>query len=153
MLFGATAPRILYLFFAFLSMVFHKKVVQNIISKVVYHGRATFFDAIIFVRLKQKNNRITRLDGYKNTPLRRLFLLGYGSPTTRTRTAFAVLLQFVSHSGISPLAKIFARGDRERAPIALLAKCEPISKTHAFWVCFFSRQNYLIKKARHFSLA
>ena len=28
--------------------------------------------------------------------------------------------------GVSSLANIFARGSRERAPIALLAKCEPL---------------------------
>ena len=49
----------------------------------------------------------------------------------RTTPCGVVLL---SLSGISPSAKIFARSDRERAPIALLAKCEPISKTQAFWV-------------------
>ena len=37
------------------------------------------------------------------------------------------LLRLVTRTGISPAAKIFARGSRERAPVALLAKCEPNS--------------------------
>ena len=32
----------------------------------------------------------------------------------------------VAKRGVSPKANIFARGSRERAPIALLAKCEPL---------------------------
>jgi hypothetical protein len=37
-----------------------------------------------------------------------------------------VLFFLVRRTGISPLANIFARGSREQAPIALLAKCEPM---------------------------
>ena len=37
------------------------------------------------------------------------------------------------------MVNIFARSDRERAPIALLAKCEPIFKRFAFeWVRYGS---------------
>jgi hypothetical protein len=43
------------------------------------------------------------------------------------RVAFVIVDQF---GNFARCANIFARSDRERAPIALLAKCEPESKTH-----------------------
>ena len=46
----------------------------------------------------------------------------YGNPCFASLDMFAPR----ARTGISPAANIFARGSRERAPIALLAKCEPM---------------------------
>ena len=51
-----------------------------------------------------------------------------GAPLpTPTANANLILRRFASTRVFTLRAKIFARGSRERAPIALLAKCEPNS--------------------------
>ena len=50
-----------------------------------------------------------------------------GAPLpTPTANANLILRRFASTRVFARCAKIFARGSRERAPIALLAKCEPM---------------------------
>ena len=75
------------------------------------------------------NNR--GVDGARGVVLDFCSTFGILSKVTSRKNLRSPFEREVAKRGVSPKANIFARGSRERAPIALLAKCEPLFATKA----------------------